>query len=106
MNPPDIIIRYFNAANAGNIDEACDCFASDAAVSDEGQTHEGNQSIRTWIDSTTKKYHPQVEMLRIGKKDTILCVTGLVSGDFPGSPAELDYQFTLQNNTISNLSIG
>lgn len=105
MKPPDIIARYFNAANAGLIDEASLCFSPDASVVDEGHTHTGSRLIHMWIGSVTKKYHPQVEVLRIGESDGTITVAGRVSGNFPGSPVELDYQFTLEGETISNLSI-
>lgn len=105
MKPPDIITRYFNAANAGLIDEATLCFSPDATVEDEGNTHTGSRPIRVWIDSTTRKYRPQTEVLHVGEKDGTMWVTGRVSGNFPGSPVELDYQFTLAGETISHLSI-
>lgn len=105
MLPPEIITRYFNAANAGLIDDASDCFSPDAVVEDEGGVHIGSGAVRAWIHETTEKYQPQVEVLRSEQTGRSVAVTGRVSGDFPGSPVELDYQFTLGDETISKLSI-
>lgn len=105
MKPPDIITRYFHAANAGLIDAARDCFSPAAVVEDDGGRHSGSEEIRGWIDETTRKYQPQVEVLRAEEIGGAVVVTGRVSGDFPGSPVELDFQFTLDGETISNLSI-
>jgi hypothetical protein len=105
MKPADLITRYFNAANACLIDEACGCFAPDAVVEDEGGVHTGRDAIRGWIHETTLKYRPQVELLRWEEAGGAVTVAGRVSGNFPGSPVELDFQFLVDGETISRLSI-
>jgi hypothetical protein len=37
---PEVIMAYWSAANAGDIQEASQCFSHDAVVQDESQTHE------------------------------------------------------------------
>ncbi len=74
-------------------------------VEDEGGTHSGHEAIRCWVRETTEKYQPQVEVLWVEEEDGVVGVTGQVSGNFPGSPVELDYQFTLAGGLISHLSI-
>jgi hypothetical protein len=105
MSSIDPIQCYFAAANARRTDDACDCFSPDAHVHDENHDHHGTAAIRAWIEETGRKYQPQVEILRTEETGDSVTVTGLVSGDFPGSPVELDYSFTLANGTISRLSI-
>lgn len=86
IEPPDIVTRYFNAANAGLIDEARDCFSPDAVVEDEGGTHIGSEAVRAWIHETTQKYQPKVEAIRSEQTGSSVAVTGRVSGNLPGSP--------------------
>jgi SnoaL-like domain len=104
LDLPDVIATYWAAANAGRIEEASACFSRDAAVHDEGQCHQGTSAIRTWIEETTRQYHPIVEPLRSEEKAGRHFVTR-VSGTFPGSPVELDYVFTLRDQQVVNLEI-
>lgn len=105
MKPPDIITRYFQATNAGLTDEACLCFSTDARVEDEGNTWSGREAIRNWLRETTDNYQPRSEPLHSEDKNGVTEVRARVSGNFPGSPVELDFQFTITGETISNLSI-
>ncbi|HTJ78010.1 MAG TPA: nuclear transport factor 2 family protein [Rariglobus sp.] len=102
---PEAVAAYWTAANAGANEAALACFSPDAVVHDEGKDLRGPDAIRTWIDETTRKYHPLVEPLRIEEKDGRHLVTARVSGDFPGSPVELDYAFTLKHQKITRLEI-
>jgi hypothetical protein len=74
-------------------------------VHDEGRTHRGPEAIRGWIEDAARKYRPQVEPLRAVETDGRLTVTARVSGDFPGSPVELDFGFTLRDGRIARLEI-
>lgn len=105
MKPPDIITRYFEAVTARLIDEATLCFSDDAKVEDEGSTCSGSGAIRNWLQETMEKYQPQSEVLHVKEKSGTVLVSARVSGNFPGSPVELDYHFTLTGETISSLSI-
>ena len=105
MKPPEIILRYLNAANEGRIDDATACFSPTAVVEDEGHTFTGSDSIRKWIDETTRKYQPQGDVLAVENIDDVVVASVRVSGNFPGSPIELEYQFTLTSEIISHLSI-
>lgn len=102
---PAAIATYVAEANAGNAGPAAACFATEAEVRDEGRTHRGPEEIRAWIDVAARKYRPQVEPLRAVEADGRLTVTARVSGDFPGSPAELDFVFTLRTGLIETLEI-
>lgn len=105
MKPPEIILRYFQAANAGLVDPTLDCFSAAAVVKDESRTHTGSEAIRAWIEETTLQYRPQVEVLGTERADGAVLVTGRVSGNFPSSPVELEYRFVLEGDRISHLSI-
>ncbi len=103
---PPIILDYFAAANDGRIDDATACFAEDARVHDESRDHVGQAAIREWVADTTQQFQPKTELLRaIGSNDSFVA-TARVSGNFPGSPAELDFCFTLADERIAALSVG
>lgn len=102
---PPIIAEYFAAANDGRIDDATSCFAENSRVYDEDQNHIGHDSIRAWVAETTQKYQPKTELLRAIETSDTFVATAKVSGNFPGSPADLNYSFTLANQKISTLSI-
>ncbi len=105
MELPEAVSRYWAAANAGRIAEAVENFSPDAVVHDEGETHRGQAAIRKWIAGTTEKYHPQVKALRAEEKGGQLVATAQVSGDFPGSPAELEFAFRLEGGKIAGLEV-
>lgn len=102
---PGVLVAYWKAANSGEIRAAADCFSPDAIVLDEGQTHRGLPAIHSWIENTTRQYHSVVEPLQWSWQDGGHHVTARVSGTFPGSPVELDFLFTLQDNHIVRLEI-
>src|SRR3954468_23676511 len=86
---PDILVRYFAAQNAHDVDAMVACFAPDAAVKDEGHDYLGTASIRAWKQATVAAYHITAEPLewRLDSDQTIVVVK--VSGTFDGSPANL-----------------
>ncbi len=102
---PAPIAAYWTAANAGDAVAAAASFAPEAVVRDEGHTHRGRAAIAAWIEETTRKYQAVTEPIRCvtaaGRHD----VTGKVSGNFPGSPVELEFEFTVANGEIVQLEI-
>lgn len=102
---PAVVAAYLAAANAGDAVAAAACFAPEAVVRDEGHTHRGRAAIAAWIEETTRKYQPVTEPIRCvtaaGRHD----VTGKVSGAFPGSPVELEFEFTVTDGKIVQLEI-
>jgi hypothetical protein len=102
---PPIILDYFAAANDGRIDDATACFGENAHVQDENLDHVGHAAIREWVADTTQQFQPKTELLRAIESNGSFVATARVSGNFPASPVELDFTFTLKNGKISNLSI-
>jgi hypothetical protein len=82
-----------------------ECFAENAVVRDEGQTIEGLQAIKQWKAETRKKYQHTVEPLLSVQKDGKTIVTNRLTGNFPGSPIELEFVFTLDGDKIASLEI-
>jgi len=102
---PAPIAAYFRSADARDVEAALAPFAEEAVVHDEEQERRGRAAIREWIAETTTKYRSTVEVMRVAKTAAGATVTGLVSGDFPGSPVELDFAFTLDGARIARLEI-
>jgi hypothetical protein len=53
----------------------------------------------------SEKYRPTVEVLGVAERDGRTIVTGRISGNFPGSPVELRYSFTVTGGRIARLEI-
>lgn len=101
--PVDIFFASENLHDPTAIDT---CFAADATVRDEGKTIEGLAAIKAWRIEAGKKYNHTIEPLTISERDGKVIVTGKVSGNFPGSPINLDHVFELKDDLIVSLKIG
>jgi len=102
---PIPIALYVAAENRGDTEAMAECFAEDAVVRDEGQTIEGLAAIKKWKAETKKKYQHTVEPLASAQKDGKTMVTNRLTGNFPGSPIELEFVFTLAGDKIVSLEI-
>ena len=58
------------------------------------------------MEKTTSKYRVNVVPTAVRAEAGNTIVTAQVSGNFPGSPAELHYQFAIVDGKIARLSIG
>lgn len=81
------------------------CFNQGAVVRDEKRERQGISAIREWAAEVSEKYHPTVEALDVVETKGGTVLTGRVSGNFPGSPIELRYAFTLSGGRIERLEI-
>ncbi|NKC31148.1 nuclear transport factor 2 family protein [Falsiroseomonas selenitidurans] len=102
MSPdlPPPVARFFAADKAASLR---DCFAPDATVRDEGRSMAGLPAIEAWHAEAQAKYRHTHEPLRVQARDGRLVVTSLVTGQFPGSPAEIDFAFRLRDGLIVDL---
>ena len=103
---PKALANYFAATNAHDIEGMMAVFAEHAAVKDEGKEHRGLAAIREWMKEAITKYEFKVEPTEVVEVDGKIVVTGLVSGNFPGSPVSLPHRFTLDHQKITRLEIG
>ncbi|MEV1318993.1 nuclear transport factor 2 family protein [Micromonospora arborensis] len=103
---PDVIDRYFRAVDERDLDAFVACFADTASVADENRVYDGRAAIRAWRQKTMEAFSYTAEPLRVTPQagDSYL-VLSRVSGDFPGSPIELRYRFTLRDDLIGALDI-
>lgn len=102
---PKPIDIYFASDKLHDTTALDKCFAADAIVRDEGKTIEGLAAIKAWRVATGKKYGHVVEPLAISERDGKVIVTGKVSGDFAGSPVDLDHVFEIDGDRIISLEI-
>jgi hypothetical protein len=96
---------YFTSAKTHDVGSLDRCFAADALVHDEGRTIRGIAAIKAWRSETEEKYHHTVEPLSVTGRDGKTVVTAKVSGNFPGSPVNLDHIFELHGDKIVSLEI-
>jgi len=102
---PRAIATYVATENSGDTEALAQCFAEDAVVRDEGQTIEGLAAIKRWKAETRKKYQHTIEPLASTQKGDKTIVTNRLTGNFPGSPIELQFVFTLDGDKIVSLEI-
>jgi hypothetical protein len=81
------------------------CFAEKATVRDKNETYKGLAAIKKWKAETKTQYQHTVDPLRLAKKDGKFNVTNRLTGNFPGSPIELDFVFIIQGEKMVSLEI-
>jgi ketosteroid isomerase-like protein len=108
MSPklPKPVATYLAAVKAKDADSLALCFADDALVHDEGRDYQGLDAIRSWKLATEAKYRYVIEPLDASVNKETVKLRVRLTGDFPGSPVDLDYKFTLAKNKITSLEIG
>ena len=104
-NLPKPIALYVAAENTGDANLFDQCFADGAAVRDENEMLKGLAEIQKWKAETRKKYQHTVDPLSLSEKDGRFIVTNRLTGNFPGSPIELEFVFTLKDDKIVSLEI-
>jgi len=104
---PAAVAAYFAADQQNNPEAVARCFGADGVVVDEGAVHVGPTAIAAWKDSASARFRYHCEPLHLastsGDRHT---VTGRLTGDFPGSPIELRYAFTVDGDALARLEIG
>jgi hypothetical protein len=74
-------------------------------VKDEGHTHRGRTEIRRWKEEASARYQYTSEPLACEQTDGKIVVTCRLTGNFPGSPAELRFFFKLEGEKIAALDV-
>lgn len=105
MDMPDIVTAYFEADRRNDPDALVAAFAADAVVEDEGARHEGGRAIRSWWVAAKDEFHHVAEPIESTAAGDQVSVRARVSGDFPNSPATLDFSFTVKDGRIAALEI-
>lgn len=102
---PPLLAALIAAHNAHDADAFLACLAEEAVVRDEGHTHIGTAAIRTWFETTVRKYTPHVAVTSLSAIDGEPVIAGSVSGNFQGSPVALRYFLGIEDGKIVALKI-
>jgi hypothetical protein len=92
---PTSLDHYFAAQNDHDAERMAICFAPDATVRDEGRNIIGRDAIRDWKLETIAKYGVGIQPIDATAEGPSVTVIAKVTGNFPGSPVELTYDFKL-----------
>jgi ketosteroid isomerase-like protein len=105
LNVPPIVTEYLEAERAKDARRLSLCFADNAVVHDEGKDRCGQDAIREWKEEADAKYTYVSEPLSASVDENVVTVRARLTGDFPGSPLEVDQVFTLDDSKIVSLEI-
>lgn len=103
---PNPIADFLSARNRRDYESAVAVFAPTAEVADEGDVHRGRPAIRAWMEDTVRRYDDTAEVVAMDRDDGTVRLRVRVSGKFAGSPATLQFAFTLADALITRLEIG
>jgi hypothetical protein len=103
---PPPIDHYVKIENSGDVETLAECFAPNAIVRDAGHTYEGLVAIKSWKTEAKKKYKHRIVPLEVTHRDGKTVLKAELTGNFPGSPAILRFNFFLQRGRIVSLEIG
>jgi hypothetical protein len=104
-NLPEPVATYFSANNRHDIEAMLVPFATDAVVKDEGQEKRGRAAIREWIEETTRRSQPVLEVAEIVNQGSSTIVTASVSTKSGGVPVRLRFAFKLDGRQIAFLTV-
>jgi hypothetical protein len=103
---PQPVVNYLAAVKAKDPEIFALCFTDDALVHDEGRDHRGLNAIKAWMKETQTRYKYAIEPLDTWVSGNTVKLRARLTGDFPGSPVDLDFKFMLANDKIASLEIG
>lgn len=105
LDVPKPVATYLAAEKTKNVELFDQCFAADAIVHDEGKQHQGLTAIKAWKRHADESYQFVLEPLKASTKGDVVTVRAKVTGNFPGSPIELNFNFTIANDKITALNV-
>ena len=105
LDVPKPVAEYLAGEEAKDPDALSRCFTEDGTVHDEGQEYQGRDSIRQWKQAADAKYRYVLQTVNVQKFGDLVTVRARLTGEFPGSPVELDHIFKLSKNKIVSLEI-
>jgi hypothetical protein len=103
MTLPAPIAKYF--ASEHNPEALAQCFKADAILKDDGHSYEGVEAITAFLAAASVKYNATTVPFDMKDDDSFHVVLAKVTGNFPGSPANLSYRFGLDRGLIDSLEI-
>jgi len=80
-------------------------FHPEAVVDDEREKYKGVAAISRWMHETTARYNMQVEALGYSGNAINGILQVRTTGDFPGSPLDMNYRISWSEDRIRTLRI-
>ncbi len=105
LDVPEPVAAYVAAQETKDADTLSPCFTEDGTVHDEGQDYHGRDSIRRWKQAADAKYRYVLQTVNVQTLGILVTVRARLTGDFPGSPVEVDHIFRLSSDKIASLEI-
>ena len=105
IDVPEPVAAYLAAEEAKDADALSRCFTEDGTVHGEGREYRGRDSIRQWKQEVDTKYRYVMQTVNTQTQGDKVTVRARLTGEFPGSPVELDHIFKLSNDKIASLEI-
>ncbi|MBR9971022.1 nuclear transport factor 2 family protein [Magnetospirillum sulfuroxidans] len=102
---PGAVSIFFDVSNGGDSSGLRHILAADAVAHDEGRSHEGCQAVQAWLQEARRKYQYHVAPMAVQSQDERVTVATKVSGNFPGSPLQLEYVFRMAGDLIQSVEI-
>jgi len=102
---PQPVMAYLAAEGAKNAQALSRCFAEDGTVHDEGKDYHGRAAIQRWKEAADAKYRYVLQPISAQTEGERTTVLARLTGDFPGSPVDLNHIFTISHGEIVSLEI-
>ncbi|SFT36985.1 hypothetical protein SAMN04489724_0448 [Algoriphagus locisalis] len=102
-NLPKLIASLIEAQNSYDSIKFSNCFAETAIVHDEAHKYIGRNEIKSWIGGANDTYKTMMRPIEYLTDTQELKAE--ISGNFPGSPLVLTYQFACKDEQIHSLRI-
>lgn len=106
LNLPHPVAAFFDADDRNDPHALVAAFCREGSVTDEGVRHQGSDAIRNWWTAAKDKYRHVAVPIEVAPAGDRTRVRATVTGRFAGSPAMLNYTFTLADGKIAGLEIG
>jgi uncharacterized protein (TIGR02246 family) len=100
-----LLQKFIQAKNTNDARMFVACFTDDAMVTDDGREFEGREAIGAWAEETNKRYKLTLTPTDVSEDGDETVLTALASGDFDGSPAELQYHMRLEGGKIASMNV-
>ncbi len=105
MDLPNVISKLVKAQDSFDSVAYASCFSETAVVHDENRTYNGRKAIQQWITKANEKYKTVMKPLHYEETGKKGILTAENSGNFPGSPLILKYNFEIEEGLIKSLKI-
>jgi hypothetical protein len=105
VTPSEIINGLVEAINTHDEDHLVACFSHQATIRDGGLEYRGLSAIRRWIREAFDRYALHLKVTGVSGQGQTWFFHARVSGNFEGSPVQLEHSLTIKNGKIANLEI-